>query len=126
MVNTAYALNAYTQTKVATAVSPVDLVIMLYDGAIGFLEKAVIGIEIRDTQIKIQYITKTFTIIEELDRSLNLEAGGQVAVNLADLYFYMMRELVLANLENDAIKIKHIIGLLKGLREAWIQVKNNV
>ncbi|MCL4490643.1 MAG: flagellar export chaperone FliS [Nitrospirae bacterium] len=124
MVNAAYALNAYTQTKVTTTDNPVDLVIMLYDGAIEFLEKAVMGIEIKSLQIKIKYITKTFAIIEELDKSLNFEGGGQVAVNLADLYFYMMRELVLANLEDDAAKIRHIISLLKELREAWIQIKN--
>lgn len=125
MVNAAYALNAYTQNRVTTNDNPVDLVIMLYDGAIEFLDKASTGIEMKNLQIKIKYITKALAIVEELEKSLNFEAGGQVAANLANLYCYMMKELVLANLDSDAAKIKHINSLLKELREGWRQVRNN-
>ncbi|HEX8948995.1 MAG TPA: flagellar export chaperone FliS [Dissulfurispiraceae bacterium] len=125
MVNAAYALNAYTQNRVTTNDNPIDLVIMLYDGAIEFLDKAATGIEMKNLQIKIKYITKALAIIEELEKSLNFEAGGQVAENLTNLYCYMMKELVLANLNSDSAKIKHINCLLKELREGWIQVKNS-
>ncbi len=135
MVNTAYAHNAYTQARVRTTDNPVELVIMLYDGAIDFLDKAAAAMNmqeinpVRDVSlngVKIKYIDKSMAIIEELLNSLNLEAGGEIALNLQQLYLYMTRELVLANVENDINKIKHVINLLKELREAWVQIKNQV
>ena len=126
MVNAAYARNAYTQTKVATAYNPVELVIMLYDGAIDFLDKAATAINMREVPIKIKYIDKAIAIIEELLNALNLEVGGEIALNLQNLYLHMMRELVLANAKNDGNKIKHVTNLLKELREAWVQIKGTV
>jgi len=126
MVNAAYALNAYTQTKVTTTYNPVELVVMLYDGAIDFLDKAATAINMREVPIKIKYIDKAIAIIEELLNALNLEVGGEIALNLQNLYLHMMRELVLANAKNDANKIKHVINLLKELREAWVQIKGTV
>lgn len=126
MVNTAYARNAYTQTKITTTYNPVELVVMLYDGAIDFLDKAATAINMKEVQIKIRYIDKSLAIIEELLSSLNFEVGGEIAITLSELYQYMMKELVLANARNDANKIKHVIGLLKELREAWAQIKNKV
>lgn len=126
MVNAAYALNAYTQTKVTTAYNPVELVIMLYDGAIDFLDKAATAINMREVPIKIKYIDKAIAIIEELLNALNLEVGGEIAINLQNLYLHMMRELVFANAKNDDNRVKHVIGLLRELREAWVQIKNQV
>jgi flagellar protein FliS len=122
MSNAAYALNAYTQSKTAVA-SPIDLVIMLYDGAIDYLDKAATAVNMKETQEKIRYIDKTVAVIDELLKSLNLEVGGEIAVNLQDLYIYMMRELTMANLQNDAGKIKHVESLLRELVSAWRQIR---
>src|SRR5208283_4641967 len=122
MVNTAYALNSYTQARVLGG-SPVEMIIMLYDGALEFLTKAATGINLRNLQVKLKYIDRTLAILQELDRSLNFEAGGEVALKLHDLYFYMMTELVLANLKNDCGKLAEISRLLTCLREGWTQVK---
>lgn len=126
MMNAAYALNAYRQTKIETTSNPVDLIIMLYDGAVDSLEKAVTAINMKKVTIKLKYVDKALAIIEELNNSLNLEVGGEIALNLQDLYLYMTKELVLANIGNDVDKFNHIIGLLKDLREAWVQIKDQV
>ncbi len=125
MVNTAYALNSYTQSKVLGG-SPVEMIIMLYDGAIEYLNKAATGITMRNLQVKIKYIDRALAIIQELDRSLNMDAGGEVAVNLRDLYSHMMMELLLANIKNDGEKLMHICGLMKNLREGWIEARDKV
>jgi flagellar protein FliS len=126
MVNAAYAHNAYTQTKITTAYNPVELIVMLYDGAIDFLDKAATAINMKEVPIKIKYIDKAMAIIEELLNALNLEVGGEIALNLQSLYLHMMKELVLANAKNDGNRVKHVIGLLRELREAWVQIKNQV
>lgn len=121
MTDAAYALNAYTQAK-TTAADPLNLVIMLYYGAIEFLDKAAVAINMKEIQTKIKYIDKTVAIIEELLKSLNLETGGEIALNLQDLYVYMMKELTLANIHNDAEKVRHVESLLKEIVTAWRQV----
>ena len=126
MVNTAYAHNSYAQASVAAVDNPVDLIIMLYDGAIEYLNKAATGIKIKNLQIKLKYIKRTMAILQELDRSLNFEAGGEIAINLRNLYNYMMRELVLANINYDVDKLMFIRGLLINLRTGWVEVRNKV
>ncbi len=125
MVNTAYALNSYTQAKVVGG-SPVEMIIMLYDGAIEFLNKAATGITLSNLQVKLKYIDKALAIIQELNRSLNMDAGGEVAFNLRDLYTHMMFELVLANAGDDIEKMRQITALLINLREGWLQIRNTV
>ena len=122
MSNEAYALNAYIQSKTAIA-SPVDLIIMLYDGAINYLDKAATAVNMKKKQEKIIYIDKTVAIIGELLKSLNYESGEEIATNLQDLYIYMLRELAIANLKNDAGKIKHVGSLLMELSSAWRQIR---
>ena len=126
MVNTAYALNSYSQAKVAAVDNPMDLIIMLYDGAIEYLNKAATGIKIKNLQIKLKYIKRTLAILTELDRCLNFEAGGEIAINLHNLYNYMMRELVLANINYDVDKLMHISGLLTNLRKGWVEIRDKV
>lgn len=122
-MNIAYAQNAYTQVRVKTSTTPVDLVIMLYDGAIEYLQKAIFFLNNKNIERKIYYISKTMAIIEELLSSLNMEAGGEVAINLRDLYVYMLKELVLANARNDVEKMKHIESLLAEIRSAWKEIR---
>lgn len=125
MVNTAYALSAYRHHKVAEA-TPIELVIMLYDGAIDALDRAVGAISAEQIPVKLKHIDKTLAIIEELLNALDIEVGGEMAINLCDLYYYMMREITLANLSNDREKLRHVASLLRELRESWVVVKGNV
>ncbi|KWT84075.1 flagellar export chaperone FliS [Candidatus Magnetominusculus xianensis] len=122
MTNPAYAKNAYISTDINN-LSPLDLVIKLYDGAIGFLSKAVFSIEKKNRPMKIQYLNKTRAIVEELMSSLDMEVGGEVAVNLHDLYTYMLLELTRINSTDSVDKIYHIQELLRTLKSAWVEVK---
>ncbi len=55
----------------------------------------------KQIQIKVGCIDKALAILEELLLSLDIEVGGEMAIQLQDLYYYMMREITLANLGND-------------------------
>lgn len=123
MMNAAYAQNAYTHTMVSTSTTPLDLVIMLYDGAVEYLQRTVFYINQGNTERKIYYITKTMAIIEELLSSLNMQDGREIAQDLHDLYIYMLKELTVANARNDIEKIKHLEGLLRELLFAWKQIR---
>ncbi|MEW6417007.1 MAG: flagellar export chaperone FliS [Nitrospirota bacterium] len=123
MMNIQHAHNAYTHVLVNTSNTPLDLIILLYDGAIDYLHKTIFYINQGNVSPKIHYISKTIAIIEELLASLNMEEGGEIAINLQNLYIYMLKELTIANAKNDVVRIAHIEGLLKELRSAWRQIK---
>src|SRR5437867_13254576 len=87
---------SYRQVATQTA-SPGQLVLMLYDGAIRFLEQARAGFSNDDplefNQSIHNNILKAQAIINELNASLDTEKGGELAAKLRVLYNYMDRRL---------------------------------
>ncbi len=115
----------YLQTAVETA-HPARLVVMLYDGALRFLNHAIESIERRDHEQQNLYLQKAQRILGELISSLDFAQGGEIAENLFQLYTYLYNQLVQANLNDDAAKVRHAIALLSELREAWDTIASQV
>lgn len=116
------ALNAYSQVdleSVVNSATPVQLIILLYDGAITALATAKGYMQENKFAEKGKLISKAVGIIEGLRSILNFELGGEISVNLNDLYEYMTRRLALANLKNDQAGPAEVIKLLSELRGAW-------
>lgn len=104
--------------------SPHQLIVMLYDGAISAISLARVKIEEGQLEAKGLAISKAIDIISNgLKVSLDLEAGGDIAQNLAALYDYMVRRLVHANLKNQVAALDEVSGLLNDIRSAWIEIK---
>src|SRR5690349_13080723 len=102
-----------THGGVASA-DPHRLIVMLMDGALERLAKAK-GCMTNKGSVadKNQLISSAIAIIDELRVSLDLKAGGAIAANLDDLYDYMCRQLVRANLENRVEildEVSHLLG----------------
>ena len=117
------AAHAYLQTQVTTTTQG-ELLLLLYDGAIKFLNQAKEKIAERDYAGKGILISKALDIVNELDASLNLEKGGELAENLHKLYFYCSTRLLNANLKMDVTFIDEVIKILSGLRGAYGQIVN--
>ena len=98
------------------------LIVMLYDGAIGFLKKAQQCIAQGDAAGKNQAISRTRDIIFELNASLNMEDGGHVARNLRSLYNFIWRYLSDANIKNDPQMLQKVINMLSELGSAWKKI----
>lgn len=113
--------------KVATnTASPGQLVLMLYEGAIRFLERARAGFDCDEpvefnTTIN-NNILRAQDIIRELDCSLNLEQGGDIAQQLRRLYDYFDRRLLEANLRKDSEGVSEVIARISTLRDAWAEM----
>ena len=103
------------------AADPHRLIVMLMDGAMERLAKAK-GCMTNNGAVadKNQLISASIAIIDELRVSLDLKAGGPIAANLDDLYDYMCRQLVRANLESRVEIIDEVSHLLGEIRSAWI------
>lgn len=115
--------NRYLETAVETA-SPVRLVVMLYDGAIRFLNEAKQAIQNRDFETQNLKFQRAQRILAELISCLDFDKGGEVAENLFRLYTYMYNQLVEANLQDSIERTEHVIHLLSELREAWDTIAN--
>ncbi|WP_462323343.1 flagellar export chaperone FliS [Desulfoplanes sp.] len=115
------AAKAYLKTQVTTT-SQEELVIMLYDAAIKFLNRAKVKIEEKDMAQKGILISKTLDIIAELDGSLNAKQGGDLAQNLHKMYFYCNSRLLLANVKLDTVIIDEVIHILSEFRSAFAEI----
>lgn len=115
------AANAYMKTHVTTT-TPGHLVVMLYDGAITFLEQAKEEIQSKNYAKKGILISQALDIIAELDSSLNTEKGGEIAQNLHRLYMYCNTRLLQANLKMDTGLVDEVIGILSSFRSAFSEI----
>jgi flagellar protein FliS len=95
------------------------LIVMLYEGAIKFMNLAAKEIEAGDYAAKGQHIVKAQDIINELNTVLDMDAGGEIAVNLRQLYHFMVRQLSEANAKKDPQMIREVIKLMEELNQGW-------
>lgn len=115
------AVQQYLKTKVTTT-SQGEILLLLYEGAINFLQQAKAKMEERDYAAKGLLIGKASDIIHELNSSLNKERGGDIAENLHHLYIYCTSKLLTANLRMDTAMVDEVIGILCSLRDAYAQI----
>ncbi|MGB4459117.1 MAG: flagellar export chaperone FliS, partial [Defluviitoga tunisiensis] len=102
--------------------SPTKLVELLYKNSIERLEKAVKAIEKNNLIEANHEIIRVEEIILELNVSLNIEKGGEVAKNLRLLYNYIYEQLIQANLKKDIDTLTEVKSLIKDLYETWREV----
>jgi len=110
----------YQKSSIETA-SREQILIMLYDGAIQFLNKAKTAMSqnlIEDTH---NNLMRAQNIIQEFINSMDREIAPQLAENLISLYEYFIRRLVYANIKGEIEPIDEVISYLKSLKSTWEQ-----
>jgi len=110
--------DGYKNTEISTA-DQGKLIVMLYDGAIRFLKIASENMEPRHYDLVNHNIIKAQDIITELMLSLDMDGGGEIASNLFNLYAYMKKRLLEANVNKESATIQEVSGLLIQLKNAW-------
>ena len=88
----------------------------------GSLAKAKGAIERKDIVKRTEQISKAASIVMELKGSLDLEKGGEIAVNFDSLYAYMTRRLIEANREDNAKKVQEVSTPLREIFQAWVDI----
>ena len=118
-------LASYGEVEVQSGTAYADSVQMfqmLFDGLIDSLAAAEGQIERNEIQSKGESISRAMRIVLGLQGSLDMEKGGEIAENLADLYDYCTRRLMHANLKNDLEAVREVKKLMGEIRDAWAQV----
>ena len=113
---------SYQHVATETA-SPGQLVLMLYDGTLRFLEQARRGLQADDPSERNQAVNNNLlraqAILGELNASLDLKRGGELAATLRRLYEYFEGRLMESNLNKEESGIREVIERMTTLREAW-------
>jgi flagellar protein FliS len=117
---------AYQEIGLETGVgsaSPHQLVLMLLDGALDSIADARRHMQAGNIPARGAAISKAIRIISDgLRVSLDRERGGAIALQLHELYEYMVRRLLEANLKNRQEMLTEVSGLLSEIRSAWVQI----
>lgn len=118
-------LAAYRSVSAHGAVADTDphaLVLTVFDAVIGRLGAARASIEHKEMRRQTNLLHSAVILIAELRGSLDLKNGGALAQNLSDLYEYMTRRLIHANLNGDAGAVTEVLSLLGEIRGAWAAI----
>ena len=124
------AYTAYKNTNIRTA-SQGHLVVLLYEGAVRQLTAAAAlfdsadTVKARDIEKFNNCLQKAQAIITELQVSLDMEKGGEIAKNLMSLYIYFNNELMSANINRDKKKVDFVLSMMTELSGAWRQAAHS-
>ena len=111
---------SYKQTAVETA-TPEKLLIMLYNAGIKHLHQAEQALTVKDYQSAHNSLTRVQDIITELNITLDMEQGGEIAFNLRELYNFYNNEVIQANLKKDPSRLIPVREFFETFRDVWIE-----
>lgn len=109
----------YQKTAV-NAASPGELTLMLYNGAVKFINAAINGLDEKDYSRVNESLIKAQDIIKYLASTLDM--SFDISGNLSSLYDFMYRHLVHANVKKDKKAMTEVLGLVEELRDTWKEV----
>jgi len=114
---------ALQSQAVASVSDRVQVVTMLYDGAINFIGKAREKMDTGDSLGKAHFIKKTTAIVQELSGSVNME-GGEIAANLKNLYGFVLESLTKADISNNRDALNDAEKVVEILQGAWHEIQS--
>jgi flagellar secretion chaperone FliS len=114
-------LSSYRQTQVQSR-TPLELVVMLYDGTLKFLQLTRDAIERRDLHARRDASSRALAIISELQSTLNMAEGGEIAQRLDELYGFVNLRILDATKHNAVTPIDDAIRVIENLRGAWVSI----
>lgn len=116
-----HAVNKYQQQQVNTA-SPAKMVFMLFEKLLSRLQEALHAIERNDIQARCNANCSAQELLAHLSSTLDMDQGGEIAVNLEKLYTHCMIRLMDVDRHNDPEAANEVIGLLAPLRDSWAKL----
>ena len=109
---------SYREMEVTSA-SKEKLVVVVFDQLVVNLERARIAMERQDPELRVTSLTRSRNIVSELLATLDFEKGGRIATQLADLYQYMLYELVDIGQRGDVVTMRKLVNVASNLRDGF-------
>ena len=112
-------LQEYQRNRILTA-SPAELTLMLYEGAIKFMNIAIMGIEEKNIEKAHNNIQRADRIIEEFQ--ITLDRKYEVSKDFDEVYKYIRMRLLEANVKKDKEILEECLEHTRTMRDTWKEV----
>ena len=117
-------IGKYVANQVLTA-SPAELILMLFNEGIRSLNKTEDAFALETPEriaVIHNHLMHAQDVVRELSYSLDMEKGGDLAKNLGQLYDFLLRHLIQANIDKKLQPVVEVREMLITLRDAWQHV----
>ncbi|MER3501522.1 MAG: flagellar export chaperone FliS [Candidatus Fervidibacterota bacterium] len=114
--------NPYLQQMVETA-TPVQLIGILFQRGAELMDEAEQALHSCNLERAHEALVKAQRVVAELIGALDMEGGGDLAVNLHRLYTFVWERLLHANLRKSAQPLQEAKTVWLKLKEIWSQVE---
>lgn len=111
----------YREMEIKTA-TPEMLIVKMYEGAMRFIRVAREAHMAGRVGDRGNAISRSLAIISELQQSLNMQAGGEIASNLDSLYMFITDRLLEANVRGRVEALDEVTDVLAELHGAWVEI----
>jgi flagellar protein FliS len=114
----------YLENQVLGA-DPIGLVLLLNEGAMGAMRQASVLLQEGSIEGRSNAITKSMQIVAELQSTLDLDRGGAIAQNLAQLYAFTQDRLIEANVEQKVAPLEEAYAVISILQQGWKEISHH-
>ncbi len=116
---------SYREMELQSA-SPERLVVFVFEQLVVNLERARIAMERSDLELRVTALRRARGLVGELLATLDFEKGGPIATQLADLYQYMLYELIDIGQRGDVATMRKLVGIASNLRDGFAEAATQV
>jgi flagellar secretion chaperone FliS len=116
---------SYREMELQSA-SPERLVVYVFEQLVVNLERARIAMERNDIELRVTALRRARGLVGELLATLDFEQGGAIATQLADLYQFMLVELVDIGQRGDIATMKKLVSIASTLRDGFSEAATQV
>ena len=117
--------SSYREMEIQSA-SPERLVVIVFEQLVVNLERARIAMERQDIALRVTSLRRARGLVGELLATLDFEKGGALAQQLADLYQYMLYELVDIGQRGDVTTLRKLVNIATALRDGFTTAAQSV
>ncbi len=125
MQNTLEAKLTYRENAVRSA-TPIELVVILFDAAIGDMRRANAAIKANDVEERAQAIRHAMVILQQLQGTLDFDKGGQVARQFEQFYNLIRAKLLESQLRNSTELMQQQIQFMSEVRDCWAEAERQL
>jgi flagellar protein FliS len=102
-----------------------ELVVKVYDGAIGNLHQAREHYRNKNLQSGYESMERVKKFIVHLYTTLDEEKGGEIAEKLSKIYVYIIEQINMVQATKDLKMIDDAVEILNNVRDGWVQLAGN-
>ena len=117
--------SSYREMEIQSA-SPERLVVIVFEQLVVNLERARIAMDRNDIELRVTSLRRARGLVGELLATLDFEKGGPLATQLADLYQFMLYELVDIGQRKDVVTLRKLVNIATSLRDGFTAAAQSV